>query len=229
VRHPGAGAPLAENVREMSLIVPVLRFSAGAGHAGARAGPVRMVITGTALMAFLLAACGGGGSRASVAHIGKSGPTTTVPTAAGSSSGAAPSVQQLYQDAVAYVGCMHSHGDPTFPPATMVDNATQQVVGLGNQPGDTKGRRYRTANKACDYLLPNSGAGPTQAQVQQALAKGLKFSECMRSHGIPNFPDPKENKQGISIGPAPGLAPNSPRFQAAQNDCRSFAPLGPRA
>jgi hypothetical protein len=201
----------------------------GADDGVARAWPARAGIVGFALIVLLLAGCGGGSAPRSVAHIGKSAPTTTLRTAAGSSSGAGPSLQQLYNDALAYVGCVHSHGDPNFPPPRMVNNAVQQVVGLGNQPGATKGPQYRAANKACEYLLPNSGAGPSQAQVQQALAKGLKFSECMRAHGIPDFPDPKQSKQGISIGPAPGLAPNSPRFQAAQNDCRSLVPLGPRA
>ncbi len=201
----------------------------GAGRGGARTLPLRAGIVGTALIAFLLAACGGGGSRASVAHIGKSSPTTTLPPAAGS--GGMPSLPQLYQDTIAYAGCMRSHGDPTFPTPTTVDNASEQLVGWA-QPGDLKGpqdrsvlRAYDAANRTCEVLLPNSGAGPNQAQVQQQLAKDLKFSKCMRSHGLPNFPDPKESKQGISISSAQGLDPNSPQFQTAQRDCRSLVPL----
>ena len=82
------------------------------------------------LIAFLLAACGGGSSPASVAHIGKSAPTTTVPPSVGS--GGMPSLPQLYQDVLAYAGCMRSHGDPTFSPPTTVDNAGDQVVGWAN-------------------------------------------------------------------------------------------------
>jgi hypothetical protein len=192
-----------------------------------RARPVRASIVGTAVIALLLAACGGGSSSASVAHIGKSAPTTTLPPTAGS--GGMPSLPQMYQDVLAYGGCMRSHGDPTFSPPTTVDNATEQVVGWA-QPGDLKGdpqalSQYRTANRTCEVLLPNSGAGPSQAQVQQQLAKDLKFSKCMRSHGIPNFPDPKESKQGISISSPHDLDPKSPQFQAAQRDCRSLVPF----
>ena len=134
---------------------------AGADNRGVPGRPLRTGIIGTALIAFLLAACGGGSSPASVAHVGKSAPTTTVPQAAGS--GGMPSLPQLYQDALAYAGCMRSHGDPTFSPPTTVDNASEQVVGW-SQPADLNGNpealsRYRSANTICEVLLPNSGAG----------------------------------------------------------------------
>jgi hypothetical protein len=201
----------------------------GGDRGGARGLPLRAGIVGTALIAFLLVGCGGGSPPASVAHMGKSAPTTTLPPAAGS--GGMPNLPQLYQDTIAYAGCMRSHGDPTFPTPTTVDNASEQVVGWA-QPGDLKGpqnrsvlRAYDAANRTCEVLLPNSGTGPNQAQVQQQLAKDLKFSKCMRSHGLPNFPDPKANKEGISISSAHGLDPNSPQFQAAQKDCRSLVPF----
>jgi hypothetical protein len=72
-------------------------------------------------------------------------------------------------------------------------------------------------------LLPNFNSGPSHAQLQQAIANALEFSKCVRSNGIPNFPDPKASNQGISTGAAPGVNPRSPLFQAAQNDCRSSA------
>ena len=61
---------------------------------------------------------------------------TTLPPTAGS--GGMPNLRQLYQDTIAYAGCMRSHGDPTFPTPTTVDNASEQVVGWA-QPGDLKG------------------------------------------------------------------------------------------
>jgi hypothetical protein len=169
-----------------------------------------------------LAACGGGHSPASVAHIGSTAPTTTVPPAAGS--GGMPTLQQLYEDAVAWVGCMRARGIVDLSPPTTVANATQQMVGFG-EPPDKQGPKYKAANKVCEYLLPGSGSGPSQAMVQEQLAKDLKFSECMRSHGITDFPDPKQSSQGISIGPVHGLAASSPQFQAAQKACRSLVPM----
>ena len=189
-----------------------------------RARALRAWTVGTALVvvAFLLGACGGGSSPASVAHIGKGAPTTTVAPAAGS--GGLPNLQQMYQDTLAYAGCMRSHGDPSFPDPELVNTAHEHGITMG-QGVDQSSAQYVSANKACKHLLPNNGNGPTQGQLQRMMAQALKYTDCMRSHGVPNFPDPKESSGGISIG-GPGLDPNSPQFQAAQNDCRSLAPGG---
>ena len=55
----------------------------------------------------------------------------------------------------------------------------------------------------------------------------LAFSACMRSHGVPSFPDPTANG-GISIQvqPGSGINPNTPAFQSAQHACQSLLPAG---
>jgi hypothetical protein len=53
----------------------------------------------------------------------------------------------------------------------------------------------------------------------------VAFSVCMRSHGVPNFPDPS-NGGGIKIGPATGINPRTPAFQAAQKTCFKLLPGG---
>ena len=50
------------------------------------------------------------------------------------------------------------------------------------------------------------------------------MSRCMRSHGVPNFPDPKfpsGGGVGIQLN-GNGIDPNSPAFQAAQKACGSI-------
>jgi hypothetical protein len=49
----------------------------------------------------------------------------------------------------------------------------------------------------------------------------------MRSHGVPNFPDPGSGG-GIQIGPGSGIDPRSPKFQAAQQACQKVLPNGGR-
>jgi len=53
----------------------------------------------------------------------------------------------------------------------------------------------------------------------------------MRTHGIPNMPDPHVNSQGIQMrigGPkGSGPKPNSPVIQAAMQACRKLIPGGP--
>ena len=63
-----------------------------------------------------------------------------------------------------------------------------------------------------------SSAAP--APVDKAAA-GRAYAQCMRANGVPDFPDPDAN--GELRGPAHEKA-NDPKFQAAQEKCRSLAP-----
>jgi hypothetical protein len=62
--------------------------------------------------------------------------------------------------------------------------------------------------------------------------QAVKFSQCMRSHGVPSFPDPtiSGNRATIQISGnssnVSGLDPKSPKFQAAQSACQHLLPKG---
>ena len=130
------------------------------------------------------------------------------PAGAGSGSGQMP-----YQQALAYARCMRSHGDPGFP-----DPNSQ---GLFPHPA---GPRYEPASRACGHLLPSRPL--TAAQKQGHVRQALKFSACMRAHGVPSFPDPVIVQGGTAVGlePPRGIDRNSPQFQAAVRACRGFEP-----
>jgi hypothetical protein len=68
-----------------------------------------------------------------------------------------------------------------------------------------------------------SSAKPNGDGVRAAA--GIKFSDCMRTHGVPNFPDPGPDG-GISLSGGSGLNPSSPAFQAAQKSCGAQLPGG---
>jgi hypothetical protein len=171
----------------------------------------------------LLASCGGGVDPNSVAHLGQSGPTTTAAPAA--DAGGFPSLQQMYEAGLAFAGCMRSHGDPGFPDPQLVDSGRERGVTIGNGTNENT-PQYQSADRACKHLLPNGGSGPTQGQIQAGMAQLLKASECMRSHGVPNFPDPTESNGGKAIGfQSIGIDQNSPQYQAARKACRSLTPL----
>ena len=56
-------------------------------------------------------------------------------------------------------------------------------------------------------------------QPARMAANALKYTDCMRSHGEPNFPDP--NGEGmITINPTGILDPNSSQFQKAEKECQ---------
>jgi hypothetical protein len=180
------------------------------------------VIAGTLVgIALVASACGGASAPNSVAHLGNSAPTTTAPPAGGS--GAFPNLQQMYEADLVYAGCMRSHGDARFPDPVLVNNG--QEHGLTMADVDQNSPQFISANNDCKHLLPNDGNGPSQAQLAQMMTRALKYSQCMRSHGLPNFPDPTESPNGISLR-LDGIDPNSAPFRSAQSACRSLSPGG---
>jgi hypothetical protein len=121
---------------------------------------------------------------------------------------------------------MRTHGEPNIP-----DPAANGTVNVNFATGGKDGARassgidrmspaYISADKTCRPLLP--GGVPTPAQTQQALAKALKFSRCMRSHGVPNFPDPIPTDPGAVH--LLGVDPSSPQYQNAQKACEAPVP-----
>ena len=69
-----------------------------------------------------------------------------------------------------------------------------------------------------------SSSAPNRTHTTTTASAGVKFSECMRTHGVPNFPDPGKGGS-FDVGSAPGgINPQSPTFQAARQACAKFAP-----
>ena len=171
--------------------------------------PVLRVIAAAGLAA-LAAACGGSpGSH--VAQLG-----STIAQSSSSSSTSASSAQG--NGAIAFARCMRSHGVPNYPDPTRSGLVKESLQQLG-----VSGSRFQSAQTVCRRLLPNGGSGPTPAQVQQVKAQGLRFSQCVRAHGVPNFPDP--GSSGRIPDPASvGIDQGSPKFEAANQVCRKYRP-----
>ena len=71
-----------------------------------------------------------------------------------------------------------------------------------------------------------SGASKRTQRASAHAGQFLAFSECMRSHGVTNFPDPSSAGGRIEIGSGSGINPSSPSFQAAQKTCQHLLPGG---
>ena len=90
-----------------------------------------------------------------------------------------------------FARCMRSHGVPNFPdPSGNGKFPTAQQLGVGSS-------QYQAAENACQSLLP-SGTNDQYpaAEMPLLLSSMRKFSECMRSHGVPNWPDPAVDSEG---------------------------------
>jgi hypothetical protein len=138
---------------------------------------------------------------------------------------AGPGGPEAQKKMVAFAQCMRSHGVPDFPEPSEGKLIIKGTSKNGLNPGSPQ---FQAAMKACRSLAPAPKLSPQQTAAMQAQA--LKFSKCMRSHGVPNFPDPKFEGGGVRIslhaGPG-GLNPQAPQFQAAQKACRGDLP-GPK-
>jgi hypothetical protein len=140
-------------------------------------------------------------------HIGNSGPS-------GQSSGQTSSQSSQLQAARDYASCMRSHGDPGFPDPNAQGNFGAITPG---SPADPNSAPYKAAQPSCQSLMPQLG----QQQAPQNASKSVQFAECMRSHGVKNFPDPN-SQGGFLMGG--DVDPNSPTFKSAMQACQSLLP-----
>jgi hypothetical protein len=130
------------------------------------------------------------------------------------------STSSAYQKALAYAQCIRAHGVPNYPDP---NSKGQFIAQNGSSLPSVSPAVLQSSGKACQKLLPPSMAqGPPQGA--KAASQGLKFSECMRSHGEPNFPDPGAN--GAFTLPK-GANPQSSQFQNAVKACQSLMPMNP--
>jgi len=63
-------------------------------------------------------------------------------------------------------------------------------------------------------------ASSSSALVRQAIV----YSQCMRKHGEPGFPEP-DSAGSFSLAGLRALDPNAPQFQAALRDCEPLRPV----
>ena len=187
--------------------------------------PVLIATAGLAL----LVACSG--------HPSSAGPgtaTTAGGTPGASSAGGSPS-------AVAYSRCMRADGVPDFPDPV----GSGAIPKTGAQALGVSSSRFQAARSACQHLLPDAASSEQQARqcleagdcpqavVQQMLTADRAFARCMRSHGVPNWPDPSIGAAG---GPVFNLVPvgithsqtHSPPVSGKIGECERLdpAPVG---
>jgi hypothetical protein len=155
------------------------------------------------------------------------------PSAAGSTSGRADPANS--SRALAFARCMRSHGISNFPDPTggKLQLQVQKSPNSTSVNGvEVNGPAFKSAMQACHSYLPNGGH-PTAAQTAKVKSQALAMSRCMRSHGVPNFPDPQfQTGPGGAVGvgirlSGTGIDPNLPAFKAAQQACGPLLGKGP--
>jgi hypothetical protein len=122
------------------------------------------------------------GLAALAAGCGSQSPTTTTGPSAQSGS------QNIASSAYAYARCMRSHGVPNFPDPHVTTSPGHAAVGFAVNPSETGSPKWRSAQKACQAILP----GPSDSRAQEQVHKQtlLAFARCLRANGVQDFPDP---------------------------------------
>jgi hypothetical protein len=199
------------------------RSTATAQRLGAAALAAALIALGVLVMG-----CGGNSPTNGVASLSShaSKTSTTSSTAAGSSGGSGSSSSPDSQ-AVAYSACVRAHGVPTFPDPKVTTNGNEVKVAIAVNPSISGNPRFKSAQQACRKLMPGGGPGGegNHQITSQEQAQYLKAAACIRSHGIPNFPDPTFSGGGVHIEHR-GLNESSPAFKAAVRACESLIPGG---
>lgn len=177
-------------------------------HGDTTTGTTGVVAALLACIVLLAAACSGGSHGPGVASAGSSSPS-------GSAS----------QGALAFSRCMRSHGVPHFPdPGSngSIPKKTAQQLGVSSST-------YQAAQHACAQLLPNSG-GLSQTEIQRAWSGTRRFAQCMRSHGVSNWPDPSDDGTGSPIFYLQHrIDANAPQIVAKIHACQHLIPNGYRS
>jgi hypothetical protein len=181
-----------------------------------RPGGLAMLVAAAAIG---LTACSGGSPDSPhVANLGTS--TTTVAGHGGGSTTTTPKGGDATQLMDEWATCMRVNGDPKQTDPTIdqygVINITipQEVTdtSISSEAHGSSGpcSQYELAAENVLRAANPVAPPPTQAQLMQ-------YYGCMRTHGVPNFPNPGAN--GESNFRAAGVDPNSASFVNADKIC----------
>ena len=175
----------------------------------------RSALAAAAGLVLLAAACGGGTSSSSTS-------ASSTPPGSGTSSTSAPVSAAYVTDKLGLARCLRAHGMPNYP----------DPDSSGQEPASTKqlisSPQGQAAVGACSYWN-NRVHGDVATENQALLAYYVKFAQCMRSRGLPNFPDPTiaEGRVEFLLNPSQdGFDPHSPQVLAKAHQCESVLPAG---
>jgi hypothetical protein len=128
---------------------------------------------------------------------------------------------------------MRSHGDSSQADPTIDANKVIHIIMLPSVPGGVSGSSGQSGSGPgthCEtYLMAASTAlrGGQPARKAPSQAQLVKYAECMRANGVPDFPDPTAGGLSLKGGPGSGLNPDNPTLQNAVKVCVQKTGVGP--
>jgi len=139
-----------------------------------------------------------------------------------SAGGGSNSIATARDKAVKFAECMRTNGVSGFPDPDASGRLTIDAVANGSSI-DTNSPAFTQAMSACKDLEPPGFTGPEV--TPQLRAARLAFAQCVRDHGVPDFPDPAPNGPLIDTRRIPSA--NTPAgmsaLHAAMSKCAERA------
>lgn len=138
-----------------------------------------------------------------------------------------------------FSACMRDHGVSGFPDPSTTETPNSFGIDGYNfdlpTTMDTQSPAYESADKTCGSVLGGGSGtgsgGPDAALLAKARKAALAHAQCMREHGVPDYPDPTVTGSGHGIanssGGGAGINPRSPAFQRAEISCGGVGPASP--
>jgi hypothetical protein len=176
------------------------------------------VLAVAAGLALSTAACSGGTPSA----VGTATTGSTSSAGSTSSTGAGGASSAYVSDKLGLARCLRTHGVPNYPDPNAAGQEPPNSKQLISPP------QGQAAVRACSYL-GNRVHNDVAAQNQVVLAEYVRFAQCMRSHGLPNFPDPVNSEGRVEFvlsASQDGFDPHSPQVLAKAHDCEHVLPAG---
>jgi hypothetical protein len=167
-------------------------------------------IIATGALALLATACGNSSSSTGSGGSSNTGNSTTS------------------QVGINYASCMRSHGVPKYPDPSSSNKLANGLPKVSVQQLGVSTSQYQAAQNACAHLLPNGGQ-ETQHQSQRDLDAMRAYAQCMRSHGVPTWPDPTYDPTagwGFNLVNVHGFDPNSTQIDNKMDVCNRGLPPG---
>jgi hypothetical protein len=118
--------------------------------------------------------------------------------------------------------CARTHGDPTFPDPISIDSQGRATFPANTQPPSDATKR------ACQSIynrLPAAARNSAPPDIQMEI----KFAQCMRQHGLTDWPDPNANGDYPLPPDLIATSKSGPlweRIRAGWDACRQFNPTG---
>ena len=148
---------------------------------------------------------------------------SSAPAGTGTGIGGGNNTATNHEKAVKFAACMRANGVSEFPDPGASGNFTIDGIVNGSSL-DPSTPAFKQAISACKDLEPTGFTGSKRSPQQQEAA--LKFAQCMRENGVPDFPDPTPNGPLIDTTRIPSGAGRGarsiPGLDAAAHKCTAI-------